>query len=331
MITYLYLIDCVGDYPLRGVGVVGVWGGGLQGQDKVLNVVVVCGSLHLCGQVLAACTPFDLLETLRWERRGGEGGTFVLLQRHMQRLARALVHFGFSPEPHAADILVGRVRERLRAMAAEEWAHETSLVRRVRVLVGSDGRVEVQSVEIDATPIATDLSFRRRTTALAGATSSEADGLQQPRTVKMRVAQRPVSRDDPFLRWKTTNRQAYARALNDLRTAETLDQVSEAAEDVILFNQFGQITESTIANVAIVRSKPCKAQPDGKEEEQEEQEEEVVTPPVGCGLLAGTMRQALLEGGWMVESPITIEDLKAAREVLLFNSVRGVYRAHLLW
>jgi para-aminobenzoate synthetase/4-amino-4-deoxychorismate lyase len=296
----------------------------VQGES-VQHLVVVCGSLHLCGQVLAACDPFDLLETLRWEGRVGEGGTFVLLDHHLQRLRRACLYFGFCPDSAAVDILVDQVRDRLDA-AASEWAHDTSaLARRVRVLVGPHGRVEVQSVEmIDAAPLVTDLSFRRvaQTKSASAAAAPSSPVALLPRTVRVRIAQGPVLRDNPFVRWKTTHRQVYATALNDVRTAEAQQGASEAAEDVILFNQFGQVTESTIANIAIVRSK---AHQDGAFPE-----EEVVTPPVECGLLAGTMRRALLEAGWMIESPVTLADLKSAREILLFNSVRGIYRAHLL-
>jgi branched-subunit amino acid aminotransferase/4-amino-4-deoxychorismate lyase len=37
-----------------------------------------------------------------------------------------------------------------------------------------------------------------------------------------------------------------------------------------------------------------------------------------------------LAGGWLVEAPITVEELRRASEIFLFNSVRGVYRARLL-
>lgn len=309
--------------------------------EAVLNVVVACGSLHLCGNVLAAAPPFDLLETLRWE----PPGTFVLLEHHLERLARALLHFDFCPDPEAAALLVARVRDQLHAIVArEKWAEQQQQqqpsVRRVRVLVGADERIEVQSVEIDSSPIVTDLAFLRglspttssttSSTTTSTSTTTTTISTFAPRTtaVKVRAARAPVLRDDPFLRWKTTHREAYARALRDVRSAEAAAHATVVADDVVLYNQWGQVTETTIANIAIVR--PRKMMPTRRTNPSEEEEMEVVTPPVACGLLEGTMRRALVAGGWMVEAPITLEDLGSAQEILLFNSVRGVYRAQLL-
>jgi len=47
------------------------------------------------------------------------------------------------------------------------------------------------------------------------------------------------------------------------------------------------------------------------------------TPPVECGLLAGTFRGQLLERGATRERRLRLADLQAAKEVWLINSVRG--------
>ena len=75
-------------------------------------------------------------------------------------------------------------------------------------------------------------------------------------------------------------------------------------DDIIFWNERGEITESTIANV-VVRI-------DG----------ELYTPPVQSGLLAGTFRNQLLAEGKIKERVITIEELKNAKEFFLINSVR---------
>ncbi len=80
--------------------------------------------------------------------------------------------------------------------------------------------------------------------------------------------------------------------------------------DVIFWNERGEITESTIANV-VVRI-------DG----------ELYTPPVESGLLAGTFRNQLLAEGKIRERVITIEELKNAKEFFLINSVRKWMKAH---
>ena len=80
---------------------------------------------------------------------------------------------------------------------------------------------------------------------------------------------------------------------------------------MLLFNGKGEITESTIANVAVeIQGRLC-------------------TPPVSCGLLAGTLRAQLLQQGELVERPITVEEVLRSRDVILLNSVRGKYRVEL--
>jgi para-aminobenzoate synthetase/4-amino-4-deoxychorismate lyase len=76
------------------------------------------------------------------------------------------------------------------------------------------------------------------------------------------------------------------------------------ADDTILWNERGEITESTRANV-VVR---C--------------DNTWYTPPVSSGLLAGTYREQLLEEGAIHEAVITKDDLESAQEIRLINSVR---------
>ena len=53
------------------------------------------------------------------------------------------------------------------------------------------------------------------------------------------------------------------------------------------------------------------------------------TPPLDCGLLAGTMRGELIETLGAEEVPFTPATLYRASEILLTNSIRGVVRATL--
>jgi len=70
-------------------------------------------------------------------------------------------------------------------------------------------------------------------------------------------------------------------------------------------NDRGEVTESTIANLAV------------------RLEGRWVTPPLDAGLLAGTYRSVLLRDGSVTERPIRISELVAAEEVALVSSVRG--------
>ncbi|MEM9405585.1 MAG: aminodeoxychorismate synthase component I, partial [Acidobacteriota bacterium] len=104
----------------------------------------------------------------------------------------------------------------------------------------------------------------------------------------------PVETDDPFLFHKTTHRDVYEGA----RAAHP------DVDEVLLWNRSGEVCEGCIANVVV------------------EWEGERVTPPVECGLLAGTFRGWLLERGDVRERIVTKDMLRAAERFYLVNSVR---------
>ncbi len=115
------------------------------------------------------------------------------------------------------------------------------------------------------------------------------------------LAREPVDANDPFLYHKTTGRSVFERARRD----------AGGGDDVLLWNRDREITESTVANV-IVRLR-------GR----------LVTPPVSCGLLPGTLRARLLAEGRVHEGTVRLEDLADADEIFLVNSVRGWMRCRL--
>ena len=49
---------------------------------------------------------------------------------------------------------------------------------------------------------------------------------------------------------------------------------------------------------------------------------DLVTPPIECGLLAGTYRDHLLEEGEIEERVIGLDDLRRCQGLFLINSVR---------
>jgi len=129
---------------------------------------------------------------------------------------------------------------------------------------------------------------------------AESQPLTQGRNpYRIRLARRPVHSQDSFLYHKTTHRRVYERAL----------AASPGEDDVLLWNEKGEITESCIANVAVER--------DG----------ELLTPPVRCGLLPGIYRSLLLDQGRIKEAILRVEDLQATSRIFLMNSVRGMWEA----
>ena len=145
---------------------------------------------------------------------------------------------------------------------------------RIRLLVDRDGQFEVQAAP-------------RKTSG---------NGVPA-----IALAKEPVDSQDIFLFHKTTHRAVYERAKADFPDAD----------EVVLWNERGEVTEGTIANIAIRKG------------------DRLVTPPVGCGLLAGTFRGHLLKTGEIEEGVVSIADLKAAEEIFLLNSVRRWRRAKL--
>jgi para-aminobenzoate synthetase / 4-amino-4-deoxychorismate lyase len=117
--------------------------------------------------------------------------------------------------------------------------------------------------------------------------------------VRLSPAQKPVDNADPFLFHKTTHREVYARAV----------PVNPDADSVILWNENEQVTESLTANLIVSIDKT------------------LCTPPVSCGLLAGTYRHFLISSGMIRERIIKLEELKRCPDMFLVNSVRGFIRA----
>jgi para-aminobenzoate synthetase/4-amino-4-deoxychorismate lyase len=136
----------------------------------------------------------------------------------------------------------------------------------------------------------------------AGTLAAEAVFID-PTTPTQRVAfaGQPVDSADPALARKTTRREIYKRAL----------AAAGDVDDVILWNERGEATESTRANLVV------------------ELEGRLYTPPVACGLLPGTFRAELVERGEVAERVLTLEDVRQARALWLVNSVRRWMAAEL--
>jgi para-aminobenzoate synthetase/4-amino-4-deoxychorismate lyase len=54
------------------------------------------------------------------------------------------------------------------------------------------------------------------------------------------------------------------------------------------------------------------------------------TPPISCGVLAGTFRAHLLETGQVDERVIKLEELKECSQIFFVNSVRKWQRVEII-
>jgi para-aminobenzoate synthetase / 4-amino-4-deoxychorismate lyase len=113
-------------------------------------------------------------------------------------------------------------------------------------------------------------------------------------SVKVGLAEDAVDSSEVWLYHKTTHRQVYEKALAS----------RPECDEVLLWNERGELCEATSSNIVL--------EIDGR----------LLTPPVSCGLLAGTFRQHLLEQGQIEEGIVTLADLEHCTQLFLINSVR---------
>ncbi len=126
-----------------------------------------------------------------------------------------------------------------------------------------------------------------------------------PETVwRVAIAKRRFSSADRLLRHKTTQRALYEDELTEA--------ARDGADEVLFLNERDELCESARCNLFLPRG------------------EILLTPPLSCGLLPGTLRARLLAEGRAREATLRLDDL-AQGEFLLGNSVRGLVRARLIF
>jgi para-aminobenzoate synthetase/4-amino-4-deoxychorismate lyase len=117
--------------------------------------------------------------------------------------------------------------------------------------------------------------------------------------VRIAIDDEPQDPRDVFLFHKTSLRSRYR---------EAADRHPDV-DDVVMVNDRGEVTESTIANLAV------------------RIEELWWTPPLACGLLPGIGREVALEEGRLSERRITVDEARSAEELALVSDTRGWRRA----
>jgi len=109
-------------------------------------------------------------------------------------------------------------------------------------------------------------------------------------------------------------------ASSQYKTLSSFDKVmarmevaSAGVDEGVLVNERGQITEATSSNLFVVLR------------------DRIKTSPVSCGLLPGVTRRYVVdllreEGFSVVEEPVGLDDLRAAEDVWITNSILGIIR-----
>jgi para-aminobenzoate synthetase/4-amino-4-deoxychorismate lyase len=156
----------------------------------------------------------------------------------------------------------------------------------------ADARARVGAAVRDAGPARVRLLLAR-----SGRLTVELAPLPEPlrRPVTLVVDDEPVDPRGRWLHHKTTRRRPYTD-----RAARHPD-----VDDVVLVNDRGQVTETTVANLAV--------RIDGT----------WFTPPLTAGCLPGVERGRLVELGVLLERDLAPDDLGRAESLALVSSLRG--------
>jgi len=125
--------------------------------------------------------------------------------------------------------------------------------------------------------------------------------MEDNQTLNVCLAKAPVDSSNVFLFHKTTQREVYESARKGF----------EEVDDVLLYNEFGELTEFTIGNLVV------------------ELNGQWLTPPISCGVLAGTFRAYLMETGQVLERTITIDQLNKCTKIFRVNSIRKWQRVEI--
>ena len=125
-----------------------------------------------------------------------------------------------------------------------------------------------------------------------------------PTTIwRVALAQKRFRADDPMLRHKTTRRALYEEELAQATERDGVDEI-------LFLNEHDEICEGARVNLFVPRG------------------DRLITPPLSCGLLPGTLRARLIAEGRAIESVLALKDLPP--QFYLGNSVRGLVRATLI-
>ncbi len=217
---------------------------------------------------------FSLLETMRFE----PGSGIARHTLHVERLLSAAQYFGVPLTRERVESALASLKATAQSASENDdpitGGHNSSQPARIRLLVNHQGEITLQSMPLPA-PQA---------------------------QVTLKLAASPVDTRDKYLQFKTTQRDTYQR----------LAQAQSDCDDVILWNERGEITETTIYNIYL------------------EIDGELLTPARHCGLLPGTYRQQLLDEGLVREAVLSKDDLRRATRIAVSNSVRGMQDAILI-
>lgn len=208
---------------------------------------------------------FSLLETMLWTPEEG----FFLCEKHIARLLESAEYFDFPVSQRRGGGTLPEPPKEIIESYLNEISSKFNSPQRVRLLLDKN----------------CSLSHEANLFQMA---------LPPRANIKVSLAKQAVNSSNVFLFHKTTHRGVYESARKDFPDCD----------DVLLYNERGELTEFTIGNLVV------------------EMDSKLYTPPISCGLLAGTFREYLLEKGRVEERVIRVDELNNCTKIFLVNSVR---------
>ncbi|KAI0639951.1 aminotransferase [Trametes polyzona] len=265
---------------------------------------------------MSSSPDFDLISSTRYapglrdvawntDANAGVPSPFLLLRYHYDRLLDAAKVHAW---PIPRDISLARLQALCEdAVARTNNSFDTPAVDyRIRVLYSYAGSLSVTATIIPSLPCI-DLAAL----SLWLPTSSVIPPFPHadPLDVFLDTVPTPSSL---FTRTKTTYREHYTAARSRFGIPPP---PTSSLREVLLFNERGEITETSIRNVAFVRRSPPRW----------------VTPSSSTGCLPGVMRRWLLERDRVTEAAaeeLTLDGIVDGECILLFNGVEGCRIGH---
>ena len=232
------------------------------------------------------------------DARYGSGGGVVSDSTPQAEYNEMILKSGVLTMSAPADLL-----ETFRFVPGEANSHIADHLARLKSSAAQLGHRVPADINELVTSELKELTFGARvrlTLSMSGSVGIETAPAPSKRDlVTLAFSNNPVNSSDLRLFHKTTNRSIY-----ECRRQENVD-------DVILINERGECTETTIANFAI--------QLHGN----------WFTPPLSSGCLPGIERASLLAQGVLEERILLPQDVKDADQIIIFNSLRGTETAQI--
>ncbi|TBU54922.1 aminotransferase [Dichomitus squalens] len=266
-----------------------------------------------------SATNFDLVSTTRrdpqllrveWNTAANSGATspYLLLAYHHDRLRDAAEHHNWSvPQDFSVSKLedlcgaaLTNARVGSRDLVANDLASDEHY--RIRILLSAGGFLSVTASRTLPIPIPDPLA-----PSLWLPTAPSPDPPDFGLALLAIHLDTIATPSSVFTRTKTTHRDHYNAARSRFGIPPP---PSPSSDEVLLFNENDDITETSIRNVAFARRSPLRW----------------VTPASSTGCLPGVVRRWLLEHGRIVEaneSELQKDGIVKGEYVLTFNGVEG--------